>query len=272
MKTILIPIDFSASSIHTVNYTAELSNHQDIDQIILFSSFFVTLFEQIYPSADFIQPGEEDILEQKQQRLQQLEDLKTNLLKKLRGKISVKVALIEKPLLRAILEIISLEQPDVLFLNKTCSQMIEIAKISPVPVLVIPEKASYEPVQNALVACDFRTLNHVSLLKRLHSIKHWPHPKLALLNVDPLQKHLAPEHPGREIEGILKELLDGYEYQLYYSDDQDVLHGVLTFAKEHNQQMIIALPGIHSFLYSLTHQSITEGLSADADKPVLILK
>lgn len=272
MKTILIPVDFSEDSLNTVRYAANLSNRQDIDQIILFSSFFVSLFEQIYPSADFIQPGEEDIRDQKKELLRKLENTGIGLQKRVRQNIKVKTILVEKPLLRAVLQIVDEERPDVIFLHKTCSHMIEISKISPVPVFIIPEKAEYESIKNAVVACDFTTLNHLSLLKRLHTIKHWPHPKLALLNVDPQHRHLLPEHPSLEIEGIVKEVLHDYEYQLYYSDDNDILRGVLNFAEEQQQQMIIALPGIHSFLYNLTHQSITEGLSRDSDKPVLILK
>lgn len=284
MKTLLVPIDFTTPSFNAADYAADLSNHQDIQQIVLFSHFYVSLFEQIYPSADFIQPTEDNLLEQKQEILARLNELKTQLLKKLRPKpgIEIKVVLKELPLLRSVLNVIEEEHPDVLILGSNANHkgqesfignhMIEIAKVSPVPVLIIPPKARYQSVATALIACDFRTLNHVSLIKRIHKIKHWPHPKLALLNVDPEHKHLLPEHLTLEIDGIVKEVLNDYQYELYYSDDTDILHGVLNFADEHAIQMIIALPGVHSFLYKLTHQSITEGLSLDANKPVLILK
>jgi nucleotide-binding universal stress UspA family protein len=281
MKTILIPVDFSEPSNNAVNYAVGLSNNQNLSQIILFANFYVTLFEQIYPSADFVQLNEDDILKQKDLLQGKLEKLKSQIQKKLNQDISIKVALMEAPLLRGILEIIEQENPDALFLGSNNhdgeisnigNSMIEIAKVSPIPVFIVPPKATYEPVKNALVACDFKTLNHVSLLQRLHSIKHWPHPKLTLLNVDPANKHLLPEHPELEIKGMLSEILQDYEYELQYSTDKDILNGVLTFADQHKQQMIIALPGAHSFLYSLTHNSITEGLSTDANKPVLILK
>nr|WP_068892700.1 universal stress protein [Pedobacter panaciterrae] len=281
MKTILIPVDFSEPSNNAVNYAVGLSNYQNLNQIILFTNFYVTLFEQIYPSADFIQTNEDDIIKQKNLLQEKLENLKSQILKKLNPGITVKVALPETSLLRGILEIIELENPDVVFLGSNNydgeissigNSMVEIAKVSPVPVFIVPPKATYEPVKNALVACDFRTLNHVSLLHRLHNIKHWPHPKLTLLNVDPANKHLLPEHPELEIKGMLSEILKDYEYELHYSTDKDILNGVLAFADQHNQQIIIALPGVHSFLYTLTHNSITEGLSTDANKPVLILK
>lgn len=281
MKTILIPTDFSEPAINAVNYAVELSNHQDIDQIILFSQYYVSLFEHMYPSADLIQPSDDDMQEKKQGIIKQLEDLKAQVMQRLKPGINVKIVLLESSLFRAVLNMIEKEKPDVLFIGSNNhdgeesfigSHMIEIAKISPVPVMIIPPKTHYKPILSAVVACDFRTLNHVSLLQRLHKIKHWPHPKLALLNVDPNKKHLRPEHPALEIKGIISEVLKDYDYKIHYSDEDDILQGVLQFADQNHQQMIIALPGVHSFLYSLTHQSITEGLSKDANKPVLILK
>lgn len=281
MKTILIPTDFSEPAINAVNYAVELSNHQDIDQIILFSQYYVSLFEHMYPSADLIQPSDNDILEKKQGIIKQLEDLKAQVMQRLKPGINVKIVLLESSLFRAVLNMIEKEKPDVLFIGSNNhdgeesfigTHMIEIAKISPVPVMIIPPETRYKPILSAVVACDFRTLNHVSLLQRLHKIKHWPHPKLALLNVDPNKKHLRPEHPALEIKGIISEVLKDYDYKIHYSDEEDILQGVLQFADQNHQQMIIALPGVHSFLYSLTHQSITEGLSKDANKPVLILK
>jgi nucleotide-binding universal stress UspA family protein len=282
MKTILIPVDFSLSANHAVDYAVDLSNNRDVEQLILFAQFHVSFFEQLYPTPDFIQAGEQEIQELKQQLTLQLEELKTKLLSKLTSGTTVKVVLLEMPLLRAVLKMIEAEKPDVLFLgsnNKETrdssfigSLMVEIAKVSTVPVFIVPPDTIYQPIKDVLVACDFRTINHVSLLSRLHKIKHWPHPKLTLLNVDPQQKHLHPDHPAFEINGIIKEVLSDYEYELFYSDDSDVLRGVVTFANQHDQQLIIALPGVHSFLYSLTHKSITEGLSRDANRPVLILK
>jgi len=281
MKTILIPTDFSDPANNAVNYAVDLSNHQDIDQLILFSQFYVSLFEHMYPSADLIQPSDNEIVEKKQEIISKLEQLKANVISRLKPGINVKIVLLESSLFRAVLNMIEKEKPDVLFIGSNNyegeesfigTHMIEIAKISPVPVMIIPPATVYEPVKNALIACDFKTLNHVSLLERLHKIKHWPHPRLAILNVDPGKKHLKPEHPALEIKGIIQELLQGYQYEIHYADDEDILQGVLNFADQNQQQMIIALPGVHSFLYHLTHESITEGLSKDANKPVLILK
>ncbi|MGY0038873.1 universal stress protein [Pedobacter sp. NJ-S-72] len=234
MKTILIPVDFSLSADHAVDYAADLSNNRDVEQIILFAQFHVSFFEQLYPTPDFIQTGEQEIQELKQKLTLQLQELKTQLLSKLTSGTTVKVVLLEMPLLRAVLKMIETENPDVLFLGSNSmsggdssfvgSLMVEIAKVSTIPVFIVPPDTIYQPIKNVLVACDFRTVNHAGLLNRLHKIKDWPHPKLTLLNVDPQQKHLHPDHPALEINGIIKEVLSDYEYELFYADDSDIFY------------------------------------------------
>ncbi|WP_448635472.1 hypothetical protein [Pedobacter panaciterrae] len=81
MKTILIPVDFSEPSNNAVNYAVGLSNNQNLSQIILFANFYITLFEQIYPSADFVQLNEDDILKQKDLLQGKLEKLKSQIQK-----------------------------------------------------------------------------------------------------------------------------------------------------------------------------------------------
>jgi hypothetical protein len=94
-------------------------------------------------------------------------------------------------------------------------------------------------------------------------------PKLLILNVDPKQNHVDHEKEHTE---ALKEVLESYNYKVYYSDDHDTVKGIVNFADSHHVHLIIALPGKHSFFYNLTHQSITQALAVNSHQPILILK
>jgi nucleotide-binding universal stress UspA family protein len=282
MKTLLIPVDFSVPSNNAVEYALGLSNNRDVEHIIILTNFYVSVFEQMYPSVDLVQVNEEECEYERKHLKHKLELIRAKLLKELNPGITVEVILDESTLLRSVMDVIETKKPDLMIIGSNSSKnseesyigtnLIELAKTSPIPVMVVPTKSHYEPVEKALVACDFSSLTHAGLLERLHKIKHWPHPKLFLLNVDPALKHLKPGYPANEIEGLVKELLEGYEYQLYYTPDKDILHGITTFATQNGMQMIIALPGKYSFLYRFTHQRITNGLAMNAYNPVLILK
>jgi hypothetical protein len=56
MKTILLPVDFSAASHNAVRYVARLSAEPEyqIGRVILLNSYLVSIYEQILPSPDLV--------------------------------------------------------------------------------------------------------------------------------------------------------------------------------------------------------------------------
>lgn len=281
MKTLLIPVDFSATSNNAADYAADLANYRGVERIILLANFYVSEIEQLYPSADFVQSDQQDWLHEKRQLNHKLTHFRLKLLEKLNPGIEVDQVLDESSLLRSVLDTIDRLHPDLMVVGSNSesddgsyigTNLIELAKTSPIPVMIVPPKSHYEPVTRALVACDFSTFDRAGLLHRLEKIKSWPHPTLSLLNVDPTQKHLKADYPKQQIEELVNQVLKGYDFHLNYSCDKEVLSGIINFAVANDQQMIISLPGKYSFLFRLTHQRITNGLARNKYKPVLILK
>jgi len=150
-------------------------------------------------------------------------------------------------------------------------QLIELAKVIPVPVLIVPPKSSYRVVDDILVAGEFKSLACMDPLKILGKMSQGRHPRLLLLNVDASRGNLLADVSSATKDAI-SDLLKGFDYTLYNLADKDILQGVLTFSDDKGVQLIIALPGRHSFLYHLTHQNIQHGILLNAQKPVLILK
>jgi nucleotide-binding universal stress UspA family protein len=278
MKTILLPVDFSDTCSNTLKYAADLSCAINVDRIILLKSYYVSIYEQILPSADFVQVSAENIQDNRQAEEQQLLTISKQLLQKCNPGIQIKIASSNEPLLRAMHQLITDEKPDLVLLGTDSSlveeshvgqQVVAIAKISPVPVLIVPCNAQYQAVEYALVPCDFAAVTRLNILKDLRSLHLTSNPKLLILNVDPKQNHVDHEKEHTE---ALKEVLESYNYKVYYSDDHDTVKGIVNFADNHHVHLIIALPGKHSFFYNLTHQSITQALAVNSHQPILILK
>jgi len=240
MKKLLVLVDFSAPSVNAVAYAAGLAHDKGFGEIILMSNCFVPLFEQIVPSPDLVQVGEEEIKLRMESLMKQLLELKSEIGKQLPPSVSIRIAIGTKPLLRSVIEEVTSEAPSLVLIGTgrraqgdDCSigrQIIPLAKIIPVPVLVIPPEARYQPIRTVLVAGD--TEAGVTLLSLLGDLQ--------VIQYDPPQK--------------------------------DVLKDVLNTAAGNNVQMIVALPRKHSFFYNLTHQNIMQGVVLNAAEPVLILK
>jgi nucleotide-binding universal stress UspA family protein len=277
MKTILIPVDFSDTSNNAIKYAADMGCDMPVKKIILLKSYYTSVYEQILPSPDFLQLSADDFENERNKIEEQLVDLRRKLNNRCHENIEIETVISTEPIIRAIHDAIDDQQPDLMIIGGDIGsefsmigeQIIEIAKSSPVKVLIIPANTSYQKIEEALVPCDFEAVARLGILKGLNTSHSWLNPKLMILYVDPKKKHIGRE---AEFEASVKQLVNCYECKLHYSDDKNIVRGILNFAVEQHVQMIIALPGKHSFFYNLTHSSITEALSLNARHPVLILK
>jgi nucleotide-binding universal stress UspA family protein len=283
MKKLLIPVDFSGPSDNAALFAADLANDRQYDDIVLAANLYVPIFEQIIPSPDLLQITTADILQKKEKIQQQLKDLRTAVLQRLtHHNTTVRLVITDLPLARAILQQVHDDNPALVIIGSNTdqapdssiigSQIIELAKVLPVPVLVIPPKVSYQPVSHALVAGEFKSLHRIEPLKLLGKLIQGPHPGLLLLNVKVSRKNPPAADPFSEVKAAFSDLLKGFDYQLYQIEDGEIVQSVLKFAVDHPVQLIIALPGRHSFLYHLTHQNIQQAILLNAQHPVLILK
>jgi len=279
MKTLLIPVDFSGTCSNAIRYVLGMMKDIEIGRIILLKTFYKSYYEQILPSADFVQLSTEDIENERRLVDGQLEELTTSLMSHCNPSIEVEISTSELPLLRAVVDLIEEKKPDLIVLGSDDPHgmeesyigqlIIPIAKASVVPVLIVPAHVSYTRVAQTLIPCDFRKVSRLAVIQGLNSPLAWIHPKLVIFNVDRRQKYLNMEQDNLR---SLKPLLAGYSYSIHYAADADIVTGILNFADASDLQMITALPGKYSFFSTLTHISITEALALNARHPVLILK
>lgn len=278
MKTILIPVDFSFTSSNALQYIADASEDIDTERIILLKTHYISVYSHIIPSAEYGQSNAEFIMEERQEIEDHLRSTGRELLKKCKPGVQVEVAVSDLPILRAIHDMIKDYQPQLLVLGSDADgyeshigeYVIEITQISTTPVLIIPTTSRYQKLDSILVPCDFDAIAQLSLLQKLHKIQLMLNPELTILNVGPFDQHSAKEGFHK---ALLKEQLGDFKYKLYYSEEKNIAKGILNFARQNEEiQLIIALPGRHSFFYKLTHRSITEAIALNTQIPVLILK
>jgi nucleotide-binding universal stress UspA family protein len=284
MKTIIVPIDFSAASANAVRYAADLAKSPEfeIGRIVLLNSYYVSIYEQILPSPELVQVGEQEIREKRAELKQRLETLKQQTIQITGPAVIVEPVCSSLPLLRALLKEIPEKEAGLLILGANTKknsresdigeQVIRIAKVSPVPVLIIPVDKDFSGIRKVLLPCDFKNLANLAPLKTLQDSNLRLKTKLLVLNVDPALRRAEPDEKFREVERSLDNYLKNIAHELYYSDDPDILSGILNFAEDKDVDLIIALPGKHSFFYTMTHKSISQHLSVNGQTPVLILK
>lgn len=278
MKTLLIPVDANTTYLTFIDFAAEWGKKYEYQRVVLLQSLYENVFSTMAMSADYVAVHPDNISRHREDVMWKLNDLAQALQKMVGDSIEVIMAWSELPILRAVIDSIRTEQPQLVMLeNKNgediiSSSLIAIAKASPVRVLVVPAGMAYQPIERALIPVDFKAMQTMDKMRQFQQSPLWVPSELVVLNIDP-QGHY--QHPDEEFEAALAKLksyLEQYNYRIEYRDDTDIINGIVDYAHTSNIQLIVALPGRHSFLYTLTHKSISEGIYKAALLPVMILK
>jgi nucleotide-binding universal stress UspA family protein len=281
MRTYLIPTDFSSSSVAAAHYAAHLSTQTGVGKIILLHAYHISMFESVLPSTEFVQMMPQDIEENCRLKMIELQDIKSELQRIVKEDVEIEIKLIRLPLLRAILEVQEHTPVDLLVLcSKSSSKedtqvgrhIIEISKISPAPVLVVPAKAVAEPLKKMVLACDFKKVTEVIPQKKLKKVWDMLQAELLVVNVDVKGMHQNKDPKMLAEESALYEMLEPYHPQYFFINHADTIQGIVDFAKENQAQMIIALPRKYNFFESFMHTSISNDLTIRSSLPVLLLK
>ncbi|SFD26519.1 Nucleotide-binding universal stress protein, UspA family [Chitinophaga sp. CF118] len=282
MKTLLIPVDFTDTSDNAVTFAAEWCRRYKYERVILLRTFYDNVFDHIVISAEYAPVSQEYRQQEREETIERLEELSERLSSSLGEGVEVSSVVSEIPLLRAILGVIKEEKPEMLLLGSDnysyssgsfiAGNVISIVKASPIRVLIVPAGYTYKPVETALVPCDYNTMDVMDKFNKLETSPLISDTKLLVLNVDAKERFLHPDEAFNKKESALHEYLKNFNHELHYSNDKNIINGILNFTQANDVQLIVALRGKRSFLYYLTHKSISEGIYRNAKEPVLILK
>jgi hypothetical protein len=279
MKTMLVPVDFTPATHNAVLFAAEWAKKYGYRQIILFKTFYDSMFEYLAVAGDYTITNSENLNAQREQATGPLEDLRKELLQLVNESITVSISVSELPLLRGIFEELQGDNvPELIMLGSAVNgpgkssvsdNIIAIAKASPVKVLIVPSDYTYRPVQNVLVPCDVNGLDALQKLDRVKNNSNLVGANLLILNVD-IKGHAS--NRNMDMEHHIDAYLENFAHEIFYRPGKDVINGILSFINDKDIQLIIALPGKHSFLYYVANKSISQAIYRNAKQPVLILK
>lgn len=282
MRTILVPIDFTSTTENAVKVASQWAKQYEYEHIILLKTSDESEFDYLHIAEGHSFVNEESInslLEKTELLLNKL----SNIILEKFPDLKVSKAVSNWTLTRSINDIVK-QQPSIELIvlgsddqaassNSVVSEnIISIARTSPVKTLIVPNGYNYSEIKNILIPCD---INGITKLERLFNHKYIIRKQdvqLMFLNIQTKENQTIIEEKKAEIQEYIHQHLTEIPSTIYYSYDKNIVDGILTFASSNKTDLIIALPGKHSFLYFLTSTSISEGIYQNVNQPVLILK
>ncbi|HYC40595.1 MAG TPA: universal stress protein [Chitinophagaceae bacterium] len=259
METVIVPVDFSATSVNAARYAVQLlTGHYGVNMVLYH------MYEK---------PKEKAETEQK------LHELKAELLEL--G--IVKIETLNEHGSDFIDELEKLarhRQADLIIMGITGrsglaqtlvgSNTIRIVERKASPVLIVPPKASYHEVRNVLLASDFKDVERTTPTVPVKKVLKTFRPNLHVINVDS-NHYVALTEDYQTEKSKLKEMFRDFNPEFYFLGWYDVDEAINQFAHDKNIDFIIVIHKEHSLFSRIFGKSHTRELAYHSSVPVLAL-
>jgi nucleotide-binding universal stress UspA family protein len=278
MKKILLPTDYSEHAKRAIEFTFRLFDHLDAaaggqSEFLLLHAYplptAMPIFGQLPPTA-LIPPIDEE-----EKRLNDnLSAWKQAYPNKL-----LRPVLVGGPLLNALSTTVQEEDIQLVVMGTKGAGGVEevllgsnaarAAKSLDVPVLIIPEQATYVPPQRIVFATDFQRLDDLSLLSPLLRVV-----RAFDANILTLHVMTEGETPSGEKERMNRRLRGHFgtlKYAHHFLPSDDPAEAIDSFLRQQEADWLVLVGKQRTFFESLFHRSVIRKMAFHTTIPLLVL-
>lgn len=149
------------------------------------------------------------------------------------------------------------------------STALSVVKNTDVPVIIVPDGASYSSIKNVMLACDFKKVAETIPVKLLKNILNITGASLNVLNVYESEKELSADKTKQQ--ELLNSLLNEYSPRFHFVNNTDFISGINNFVDDHHIDLIIAIPKKHGILDGLFRERHTKKLAFHSHIPLMYI-
>ena len=259
MNTVIVPVDFSATSLHAARYAARLlAGHYGVDLILYHC---------------YSKPSEAE------KAKESLEQLKTELMKDHIVKMEV-LAHESDDFVDGLEKAVRHRSADMVIMGITGksalsqvlfgSNTLKMVETKACPVLIVPEGASFSPLKNVMLTSDFKNTLNTTPSVPIKDFLDVFHPQLHIVNVDKDHFISLTENYEMEKQDLIR-LFEGYKPEFYFMRLYDVDEAINIFAESRNIDLIIVIQKNNSFIEKMLKGSRTKTLTYHSKLPILLM-
>ncbi|HEY2726376.1 MAG TPA: universal stress protein [Parafilimonas sp.] len=256
MNIVIIPVDFSETSLNAANYGVKLLTTVPEAEIILY---------HVYDNADAYD-----------NRMESLEKLKTELLQNKTANITTLAEMGD--FVPELEKLARHRQADLIIMGITNRSLLsqvfvgnDALKVSEnkfCPVMIIPSNAEYGEIKNVLLATDLKNTVSTTPTAPIKKVLCAFNAKLHIVNVNSEHYIALTEDFAAERER-LREMFAEFDPEFYFLRLYDVDEALQEFAKDKNIDLIITVHKEHSYVHKLFKLGHAKKLACDSTVPVM---
>lgn len=266
MKKILVPVDFSDTSINAARYAIALSNDIPGAEIILYN---------VYSRISFTTLTSKDEGSRHKVSEAALNEVRSKIGE---GKDNVSLEVEDGSFVESISQYALGNAVSMIVMGITGSSRItqvfmgtntlNVIRNVECPVMIIPAEAKYTGLKKVVFTSDFDDVARTIPFASLKNILDTFHPKLEILNVD--SEHYIELTPAYKLEReAMEEKLGDYNPHFSFLRSYDFLEGISSFVETEEMDAIITVPRKHGLLSQLFKTSHTKKLAYHSRIPII---
>jgi len=257
MKTVVVPVDFSPTSLNAATYAVKmLAGSYDTDLILY----------HMYEKKN-----------EEEEANQQLLNLQDEL-----SRISVlrmeRIAVHGDDLISEIERVVHHRHASLVVMGITGKTALEKVFIGSntlklidknvVPVLIVPPGANFKDVKNVALTSDFKEVRLTTPSVPIKSVLELFHPALHVVNVDSAH-YVSITAEYQKEKAVMQEMFSDYNPEFYFIGRYDFFEAIEQFTKDKNIDILITIPRQHSFLNGIFRGQHTKKLVYHSHVPIL---
>lgn len=257
MKTIIVPVDFSRTSINTAHYAMKMIAGQTDVNVIFYHAY--------EKPAEATEARE--LLEELKGKLSEYGTTSTTVHAEESSDFSE--ALYKFARHNAahliIMGLTGKSKLQQLFLS---SKTLKIVDKNPCPVLIIPPSATFNQIRNVALTSDFKEVSMTIPSVPIQSVLEMFRPILHVVNVNS-EHYVSLTEEFQEQRSRFAEMFKNFNPEFYFIGTYDFHETINQFVHDKKIDMIITIPKSHSFIENLFKPSNTKKLVFESTVPVL---
>jgi nucleotide-binding universal stress UspA family protein len=259
MNTVIVPVDFSDTSLNAARYAVKLlTGHYGVNMIL----------HHVYEKPS--QAGEATSkLEALKNELMNAGIVKINILAEEGGDFITELEKLARHQ-QADLIIMGITGRSAIGQTFIGSNTLKMVEKKVCPILIVPPDATYKDVKNVLLTSDFKNVVSSTPSVPIKKILKTLRPNFHVINVDS-EHYVALTDAYQAERSKLKEMFSEFNPEFYFLGLYNVDEAIHQFAHDKQVDMIIVIHKEHSLLSKLFVKSHTKKLAYYSSVPVLAL-
>ncbi|MEP7080647.1 MAG: universal stress protein [Ginsengibacter sp.] len=271
MKDILVPIDFSEASFNAMHYAAFLANAFSANLIVMHAytgtqGFDETLDNQVYDSIEELDEANEQFLKNEINGVIRNFTIKAEgIISKGSAPVVIKEIAEKRKVSLIVMGMKGKGESNSIFGSTTTAMVTKVDS----PLLVVPQNAPYEVINNITIATDFTDEKLPPNWDLLASLIEKFNAFVQILNIrkkneEHLEKIIADKHGAAE-------LWNNHAHSFNIIESDDVVDGINKFLHSKPTDLLVMISRKRNFLERIWGVSHTKEMTKQVGIPMLVL-